>query len=139
MTATLERDLPAAAPGGAPRTLPALLAVRAGETPDRVALRSKELGRWVETTWSGYAERVARIAAGLRELGVQPGDKVSVHSENRIEWLLADLAVQGMGAVTVGIYPTRPGRGGRVPPVALGVGGARHRGRGAVRQGDGRA
>jgi long-chain acyl-CoA synthetase len=108
MTATLERDLPAPAPGGAPRTLPALLAVRAGETPDRVALRSKELGRWVETTWSGYAERVARIAAGLRELGVQPGDKVSVHSENRIEWLLTDLAVQGMGAVTVGIYPTSP-------------------------------
>src|SRR3546814_10576334 len=41
-------------------------------------------------------------------MGVQPGDKVSVHSENRIEWLLADLAIQGMGAVTVGIYPTSP-------------------------------
>lgn len=108
MTATLERDQPASAPGGDARTLPALLAQRAVEAPDRVALRSKELGRWVETSWSGYAERVARIAAGLRELGVQPGDRVAVHSENRIEWLLADLAVQGMGAVTVGIYPTSP-------------------------------
>lgn len=108
MTATLERDLPAPAPGRAARTLPALLAGRAAETPGRVALRSKELGRWVETSWSGYAERVARLAAGLRDLGVQPGDRVSVHSENRIEWLLVDLAVQGMGAVTVGIYPTSP-------------------------------
>src|SRR3546814_15856672 len=41
-------------------------------------------------------------------MGVQPGDRVAVHSENRIEWLLADLAIQGMGAVTVGIYPTSP-------------------------------
>jgi long-chain acyl-CoA synthetase len=108
MTATLERDTSASSPGGDPRTLPALLSARAAEMPDRVALRSKELGRWVETSWSGYTERVARIAAGLRELGVQPGDRVAVHSENRIEWLLADLAVQGMGAVTVGIYPTSP-------------------------------
>ncbi|MDY7104708.1 MAG: AMP-binding protein [Actinomycetota bacterium] len=108
MTATLERDLSPSSPGGEPRSLPELLSIRAAETPNRVALRSKELGRWVETSWSGYAERVAHIAAGLRELGVQAGDRVAVHSENRIEWLLADLAVQGMGAVTVGIYPTSP-------------------------------
>lgn len=108
MTDILERDLPVPAPDGAARTLPGLLAGRAAETPDGVALRSKELGRWVETSWAGYAERVAHVAAGLRVLGVQPGDRVSVHSENRIEWLLADLAVQGMGAVTVGIYPTSP-------------------------------
>ena len=108
MTATLERDVPPASPGGTHETLPALLLSRAEGDSTRVALRSKDLGRWVETTWAGYADRVSSVAAGLRALGVEPGDRVSVHSENRIEWLLADLAVQGMGAVTVGIYPTSP-------------------------------
>jgi len=108
VTATLDRDVPAAAPAGAPGTLPGLLLQRAADAPDRVALRSKELGRWEQLTWSQYAARVADIAAGLRRLGVGPGDKVSVHSEDRVEWLLADLAIQGLGAVTVGIYPTSP-------------------------------
>lgn len=108
MTATLEREPPPTPAGSAAETLPALLLARAQSDPERIALRSKELGRWVETTWAGYVERVARLAAGLRALGVEPGDRVAVHSENRIEWLLADLAVQGIGAVTVGIYPTSP-------------------------------
>ena len=39
---------------------------------------------------------------------MQPGDRVAIHGENRPEWVLADLAVQGIGAVTVGLYPTSP-------------------------------
>jgi len=108
VTATLDRDVPATSPAGAPTTLPGLLLQRAEQTPDRVALRAKELGRWEECTWSQYATRVAAIAAGLRRLGVGPLDTVSIHSEDRVEWLLADLAVQGLGAITVGIYPTSP-------------------------------
>jgi long-chain acyl-CoA synthetase len=71
-------------------------------------MRSKDLGRWVETSWAEYAERVAHVAVGMLELGVQPGDKVAIHSENRVEWLLADLAAQGIGATSVGVYPTSP-------------------------------
>ncbi len=33
---------------------------------------------------------------------------MAIHSQNRPAWLLADLAVQGIGAVSVGIYPTSP-------------------------------
>ncbi|MDN5858119.1 MAG: AMP-binding protein [Pseudonocardia sp.] len=89
-------------------TLPALLLLHARERPDAVALRRKFRGRWEETTWSGYAARVAAVAAGLAELGVAPGDRVAVHAQNRPEWVIADLAVQGLGAQTVGIYPTSP-------------------------------
>ena len=46
--------------------------------------------------------------AALAELGVTPGDHVSILSENRIEWLFADLATQALGARAVGIYQTNP-------------------------------
>jgi long-chain acyl-CoA synthetase len=102
---------PGTAPGASPlgaATLPGLLLRWAAETPARVALRSKNLGRWEELTWEGYATRVGRIGLGLRALGVEPGDRVAIHSENRSEWLLADLGAQGIGAISVGIYPTCP-------------------------------
>ena len=52
--------------------------------------------------------RTAHIGLGLSSLGVGPGDRVAIHSENRPEWVMTDLAAQGIGAATVGIYPTSP-------------------------------
>ena len=89
-------------------TLPARLLENADKLGKRTAMREKHRGRWREWTWSEYAERVANVAAGLRELGVEPGDRVAIHAENRPEWVIADLAVQGLGAISMGIYPTSP-------------------------------
>ena len=89
-------------------TLPDLLLTHARERPDAPAIREKHRGRWRELSWREYADRVARVAHGLRELGVQPGDRVAIHGENRPEWVIADLAIQGIGAISVGIYPTSP-------------------------------
>jgi long-chain acyl-CoA synthetase len=90
------------------RSLPAGVFERAATTPDRVALRRKELGRWRSYTWADYAEHVRAIARGLHELGVGVGDRVAIHGDNRPEWLFADLAVQALGAMSVGIYATSP-------------------------------
>jgi long-chain acyl-CoA synthetase len=89
-------------------SLPALLLAHARDRPDAPAIREKRLGRWHELSWSGYAERVARAAHGLRALGVEPGHRVAIHAENRPEWVIADLAIQGIGGSTVGVYPTSP-------------------------------
>jgi long-chain acyl-CoA synthetase len=89
-------------------TLCARLLENAGEHPDDIAIREKYRGIWREWTWAEYARRVASVAAGLRALGVGPGDRVAIHSENRPEWVIADLAVQGLGACAVGVYPTSP-------------------------------
>jgi long-chain acyl-CoA synthetase len=90
------------------RTLPDLLLTHARERPEAPAIREKRRGRWQELTWREYADRVARAAHGLKELGVQPGDRVAIHGENRPEWVIADLAIQGIGAISVGVYPTSP-------------------------------
>jgi long-chain acyl-CoA synthetase len=89
-------------------SLPGLLLEQSRVRGDATALREKHRGRWREWSWSDYVARVARVAHGLRALGVEPGDHVAVHAENRPEWVVADLAIQGLGAVSVGIYPTSP-------------------------------
>ena len=89
-------------------TLPACLLRHARERPGDVALRKKDLGRWHEWTWAEYAQQVARVAGGLRACGVESGDRIAIQSENRPEWLVADIAAQAIGAIVVGIYPTSP-------------------------------
>ena len=109
MTATLETPM---AGDGRPtligRSLPAILLERARTTPTGVAMRKKALGRWRPYTWAEYADRASRIGRGLLGLGVERGDGVAIHSENRVAWLLSDMGIQGIGAVTVGVYPTSP-------------------------------
>ena len=108
MTATVDRPTTSGAVPGNEQTLPAKLLARAARTPDRVALRHKQMGRWREYTWADYADHARAIGVGLASLGVSAGDKVAIHSENRPEWVTADLGIQGLGAVAVGVYPTSP-------------------------------
>ncbi|WP_336205623.1 AMP-dependent synthetase/ligase [Nonomuraea sp. LPB2021202275-12-8] len=81
---------------------------RARETPEAVAMRHKDLGIWQEVTWAAYWERVELVAHALLALGVEPGDRVAVHSENRPEWLYCDLGTVAVRGITVGLYPTNP-------------------------------
>jgi long-chain acyl-CoA synthetase len=89
-------------------TVPSRVRRRALDTPDRVALRDKRFGIWQEVTWGQYWDQVELTAHGLAALGVEPGDRVAIHSENRPEWLYADVAAVAVRAVTVGLYPTNP-------------------------------
>ena len=47
-------------------------------------------------------------AHGLLALGVEVGDRVSIHSEDRPEWVILDIATTAVRGVTVGLYPTNP-------------------------------
>jgi len=70
------------------------------------AFRSKVGGTWVSITHREALERVQAISLGLRELGIKPGDKVAIVSENRPEWALTDYACLCARAADVPIYPT---------------------------------
>ncbi|MDQ1520365.1 MAG: long-chain acyl-CoA synthetase, partial [Actinomycetota bacterium] len=72
--------------------------------PDAVALRSKDGDEWREWTWRQYADLVARVAGGLRERGVEQGDRVVLMMRNRPEFHVADTAVLFLGATPISIY-----------------------------------
>ena len=61
---------------------------------------------WQQLSADRALETVECLALGLESLGVQRGDRVAILAETRLEWALADLAVLGLGAVSVPIYPT---------------------------------
>ena len=70
------------------------------------AFRSKVGSAWVGITHRETLERVKAISLGLRELGIRPGDKVAIVSENRPEWALTDYACLCARAADVPVYPT---------------------------------
>ncbi|HEY7824958.1 MAG TPA: AMP-binding protein, partial [Acidimicrobiia bacterium] len=59
-------------------------------------------------TWAELWERIRLAAHGLLALGVEQGDRVSIHSEDRPEWIILDFATVAIRGVTVGLYPTNP-------------------------------
>lgn len=63
-------------------------------------------GRYRPISWRDTAADVARMTAALRKLGVEKGDRVAIISENRPEWLVADLAIMAAGGISVPVYTT---------------------------------
>ena len=80
----------------------------ARRAPDQVAMREKDFGIWREITWRVLWEQIEDVAHGLIALGVEPGDRVSIHAEDRPEWVILDLATVAVRGITVGFYPTNP-------------------------------
>jgi long-chain acyl-CoA synthetase len=89
-------------------TLPGRLAVFAQYWPDRVALREKHRGLWRAFTWRDYQVQVLAFADALARSGVQAGDAIAIISDNRPEWLFADLGAQALGVLSAGVYVTNP-------------------------------
>lgn len=75
--------------------------------PLRPAMRWRiPKGDWGTISWSEYLLAVRQVAGGLAELGVEPGDRVAILSNNQPEWHLADIGAMANGCVTVPVYPT---------------------------------
>ena len=73
-------------------------------------LRRKHMGRWEDISGSAMLERVHDVSLGLRDLGIGPGDRVAILSENRPEWAIADYACLALHAADVPVYPTLPAK-----------------------------
>ncbi|HKD19435.1 MAG TPA: long-chain fatty acid--CoA ligase [Thermoanaerobaculia bacterium] len=78
-------------------------------------LLSKVGGSWKPTSADDFGFTVRALSLGLNGLGIQPGDRVAILSENRPEWAMADYAILCAGAWSVPIYPTLPA--GQVGPL----------------------
>ncbi|HEY7548541.1 MAG TPA: long-chain fatty acid--CoA ligase, partial [Hyphomicrobiaceae bacterium] len=72
----------------------------------KVAMREKDRGIWKAYTWADYGARAKAVGMGLIALGLEPGDRVAILSDNNKEWLFCDLGVLCAAGVSTGIYPT---------------------------------
>ena len=91
-------------PALAARTLCEAFQITADAHPNEIALRAP--GGLHELTWRGYTDRVAQVAAGLKGLGVRPGDTVALMLTNRPEFHVCDMAVLHVGATPFSVYNT---------------------------------
>ena len=89
-------------------TLPQMLREQARTRPDAIAIRQKDFGIWKPVRWTDYHRRASHFGLGLLALGLPAGGHLGIISENRIEWVLAQMGAGLVGAVTVGVYPTSP-------------------------------
>ena len=90
--------------------LVSLFLARAEEKGDRPFLWAKRDGEWRSISWAEAARQVAALSASLKQIGLEPGDRVALVSENRPEWLIADLGIMAAGCVTVPTYTTNTTR-----------------------------
>jgi long-chain acyl-CoA synthetase len=88
------------------RNLVAMFLDEAARKGDRPFLWAKRDGRYAATSWRETADAVRALARGLRLLGLKTGERVGLISENRPEWLIADLAIMAAGGITVPAYTT---------------------------------
>ncbi|MEA2192427.1 MAG: long-chain acyl-CoA synthetase [Solirubrobacteraceae bacterium] len=101
-TKTSQAAQPAAA---AARTMASLI-VDAAATHRCTALKYPEGDAWRELSYAEVGAAAREIAKGLIALGVQPGERVAILSNTRMEWTLADLGAICAGAVVVPVYQT---------------------------------
>jgi len=89
-------------------TLPQLLRDNAQRIPDRIALRQKDFGIWQPITWAEYYTRARHFGLGMLALGMTSRGHVAILSENRAEWVIAQLGTGLVGGVSIGVYATSP-------------------------------
>ena len=76
--------------------------------PEKIAFRNKEFGIWHQISYEDFWNQTQFVGHALKFYGVDVKDKVAIHSENRPEWIISDIAIQAIQSITVGLYPTNP-------------------------------
>lgn len=87
-------------------TLPKLFLARCHEMGARTAHREKVHGIRRSRSWADFHDAARAIGMGLVQLGLKRGEVVVILSEDRKEWIYADLGIQCVGGIVTGIYPT---------------------------------
>ncbi len=88
------------------QTVMQVFAHTVAEYGDKVALKHKQDGRWVDTSFAQYYADVQQAARGFMHLGLEPGRAVSIIGYNCPQWLVSDLAAIAAGGMPAGIYTT---------------------------------
>jgi long-chain acyl-CoA synthetase len=73
-------------------------------TPDKIFLRQPKGDQWIELTYKEAGIEARKVAAYLRDIGLGEGDHIAIYSKNCYHWILSDLAIMMIGAVSVPLY-----------------------------------
>lgn len=87
-------------------TLPDMFFARAAAAEQMPFLHERRNGVWRKTSWFKMADNVLVMATALKQRGITPGDRVILVSENRSEWIVAELAIMLVGAISVPLFTT---------------------------------
>ncbi|MBO6574683.1 MAG: long-chain fatty acid--CoA ligase [Rhodothermales bacterium] len=79
-----------------------------GQSRPALSYYDRPAGQWIDIDWDGFRGQVRAMAGYLYSVGVRPGDRVAILSENRPEWAVTDLATQYLGAINVSLYTSLP-------------------------------
>lgn len=79
---------------------------RAARYGERTVMQYKEGGAWKNVTWTRLAETYKEVARGLLQIGLGKGDSIAILSENRPEWVFADLGIYATEGIVVPLYWT---------------------------------
>jgi long-chain acyl-CoA synthetase len=90
----------------AERTAPALWRQILDQRHPKPAYLEEHLDGWRDVSWEEAGRRVDALSRALLARGVKRGDAVAVVARTRLDWILLDWAIMGIGAVVVGLYPT---------------------------------
>ncbi len=85
-------------------TVPKAFLHHVTEQKHDIANWSKVKGVWESQTWGEYGENAKKIGQALLASGMNPGDKVSILSQTRLEWVMCDMAIMCIGCVTAPVY-----------------------------------
>lgn len=88
------------------KSIPDMLKKNASEFPGKLALKYRKQKKFVTLSYSEFYHRALMASRGLQKCGVKAGERVAILSENRAGWVIADMGILSLGAVTVPIYPT---------------------------------
>jgi long-chain acyl-CoA synthetase len=94
------------AQGTGSKTIADLLPLAVRKYGDKPAQRYKRGDEWVDSSYSELGECVKEVALGLMDLGIEPGDKVSILAHTRPEWTQACFGILTAGGTLVTIYQT---------------------------------
>ncbi|MDZ7263626.1 MAG: long-chain fatty acid--CoA ligase [candidate division KSB1 bacterium] len=90
------------------QSIPHMLFKTIEKYPDKDALRFRRGGKLRRFTYREFGDVIMTLTHGLAAVGVAPGDKIAILSNNRPEWTMADFAGLSLRGVVVPIYQTLP-------------------------------
>ena len=85
-------------------TIPHYIKSNAKNYPKDIALREKKFGVWKTKDWQQCLEEIENITLGLHAKGINGKKTIAILGNNTPRWTLAEIAVQSLGSIPLGIY-----------------------------------